>query len=811
MSAPQLPPGPSNGQLPQWPPATPAMPSDFAGGPGRLGDVGAEESVDWGRYVSALKRFKWLVLAVIIGGSSIGVFLARRTASEYTSTATVWAENGRSSRDNGGPIQLASDMDSYGWIQVLTSYSVLDSVVTTERLHIIPALKADSSILASLQLLPTYTPGRYILSVSPDGSQVTLAQGKGKGQTVQITGRGQPIGAALGFNWTPDVLRIGSGRSVVFWVSSIRSSSDALRGRLKATLTTDNGNFLRIELTGADPAETTHTLNAVLDRFVAVAMELSGHRLRQRTQILAQQLDSAASRLQKAESELEGFRARVITQPGENTPLASASGLSSTQPTVLSQFFQQRTEAETLKREREAIERLAKDPKFAPDAMLLVPSVRNAPDLMNALTELTAAETQRRQLLVKYTDAARPVQEVDTRIASLRTQTIPGLALQLADALKARETEIAGRIASATRELQAMPNRTINEQRLTREATSLAALYSDVQSRYQSSKLADASATPDVRVLDAASLPTQPSTNQAAKIMMMAIGASVALGLGLAIVLDRLDKRLRYATQVTSDLGLGILGVIPRLVKQRGGAIEATSASQVIEGFRSIRLGLAHAFAPGEPIIFTVSSPGPGDGKSFVCSNLASSFAEAGYSTVLIDGDIRRGELHRMFQANRQPGLTDYLTGSATLEQVVRPEVRPNLSVVPCGTRLFRGPELLGSGTMREFLAQMRSRFQVIIVDSPPLGAAIDPLALSTATGTLLLVLRSGASDRIVAEAKLKFADRLPVRLIGAVLNDVRSGDSAYSYYAYEYGYEVDVDEPAQIEAQASSPLHDGR
>jgi Mrp family chromosome partitioning ATPase len=100
--------------------------------------------------------------------------------------------------------------------------------------------------------------------------------------------------------------------------------------------------------------------------------------------------------------------------------------------------------------------------------------------------------------------------------------------------------------------------------------------------------------------------------------------------------------------------------------------------------------------APG-PIVFTVSSPGAGDGKSLISTNLALSFAESGYNTLLVDGDTRRGEIHRMFGADRRPGLLDYLSSAATADQILRTTTHRNMTLIPCGSRKHTGPELLGS------------------------------------------------------------------------------------------------------------------
>jgi tyrosine-protein kinase Etk/Wzc len=182
----------------------------------------------------------------------------------------------------------------------------------------------------------------------------------------------------------------------------------------------------------------------------------------------------------------------------------------------------------------------------------------------------------------------------------------------------------------------------------------------------------------------------------------------------------------------------------------------------------------------------TVTSPGPAEGKSFVSSNLALAFAEAGHRTLLIDGDLRRGELHRVLDAQRKPGLTDYLQGTIPRDEVIQTTRFDSLWFIGGGTRLHAAPELLSSPLLSQLLLSLRSAYDVILVDSPPMGAGVDPFVLGTATGNLLLVMRTGVTDREMAEAKLDMLDRLPVRVLGAILNDVqRSG--AYRYYGYDY------------------------
>lgn len=778
---------PTGSNVPQpWTNLSPApVADDDEGGP------------NWSRYVEAVKRYKWLILLVTLVGTGIGVIATRFVKPEYTAQATIWIE---SPPGENGPIRSAELLRSQSWVELLTTYTVLDSVIQKEKLYL-QREPGDSALFRGFRLAEKFRPGAYTLE--RDDRAFTLKTKEGV--VVQTGTLGDSVGSKIGFVWAPTPAEWDDRDEIAFTVLTPREASASIISALQADMA-ENGNFLRLIMTGTDPGRISATLNTLTEQFVSVAADLKKRKLVELARILDDQTETVGTQLREAEARLQGFKVQTITKPSEGTPIAA--GIELTQPTVVSRFFNQKVESEELRLQRQQImdvlER-AQSGSIGLDAFQGIPVAQQSADLKAALTELATAEAELRALRYRYTDEAKQVKDVQERVQTLRSTTIPAAARRLAGQLAIRERELNQQIAGASRELQQIPSRTITEQRLTREVASIAAIYTDLQARLQAAKLAEASAIPDVRILDPAVAPTRPSSNSAPQIILAGFGASLLLAVGLALLLDRLDKRFRYPEQVTHELGLSILGAIPQIRRIKDGKEDVEEAAQVVEAFRTVRLNLAHSYGAAGPVMVTISSPGPGDGKSLVSSNLALSFAEAGYKTVLVDGDIRRGELHRMFGAERVPGLIDYLTRSAGLDEIMRPSTHKNLTVVPCGTRRHHGPELLGSGAMTELMAALKTRHQVIIVDSPPLGAGIDPFVLGTATGNILVVLRSGETDRQMAEAKLKLLDRLPVRVLGAVLNDIQAS-GVYQYYHYVYGYTAD--EEARV---GSLPSRAGR
>src|SRR5207247_10864436 len=173
------------------------------------------------------------------------------------------------------------------------------------------------------------------------------------------------------------------------------------------------------------------------------------------------------------------------------------------------------------------------------------------------------------------------------------------------------------------------------------------------------------------------------------------------------------------------------------------------------EAMRPVRVKLQQASNGGNPLLLTVTSRGVGEGKSLVSANLALAFAYAGLRTIVIDGDIRRGALHRLLRGSRRPGLTDHLTGRAPLDKVLQPTPYKGLSFIGCGSRMHNSPELLSAATMVDLLAALRSRYDVVLVDTAPLAAGADPYTMAPLTTTLLTVLRARVADREPAQAKL--------------------------------------------------------
>ena len=756
---------------------------------------------DLARLLAAVYRRKWLVLAVTAAGVAAGWGASRMVSPQYMAQGTVWIETTERGQANTGPIRSAELLQSYAWVELLKSYAVLDHVVREERLFVEPASPADRAPLAGFALTERFRPGRYRLAVSRDGATWVLSTHEGA--EVERGRVGDPVGARAGFAWRPAKAVLPPEKIVSFTVNNPRDVALRLGEGLEPGMAED-GHFLRLSLSGSDPERIAQTLNATMDRFVAVAAQLKRAKLDELTGILEEQRQYAERSLHDAEAALEGFRVRTVTLPSDQgAPVAP--GIQLTQDPVFSSFFDLKVSREDLRRDRLALERVAREAaagRIGFDALAVVPAVQQNPELMQLLQERTTKRAELRALQQRYTDEHAPVRRLAADVAALEGTTIPAAVRQLGAQISAREGEMDGRIASASSELRQIPPRAIEEARLERRVQIAENLYGTLRQRYEEARLAAVSSLPDLRVLDRAAVPFAPVQDR--RMLIVALFTAGALGMALlaVVVLDRLDRRVRYPEQVTAGMGLPVLGTVPNAK----GGFAATGKAAVLlgESFRELRLSLVHAHGAAGPLLVSVTSPESGDGKTTVAACLARAFAGQGHRTVLVDADIRRGDLHRLLGCARSPGLTDCLAGRATLADVMRQPEGAGFAFLPSGTRMQGGPELLGSPVMQQLMTELRSRFSVVIVDTAPLGAGVDAYVMGTVTRNLLMVLRTGATDGALAEAKLGLLDRLPVRVLGAVLNAVPPS-RVYRYYSYLPGYAAEDEAPLPLAAGAGA------
>jgi succinoglycan biosynthesis transport protein ExoP len=765
--------------------------------------------LSWTRYLAALRRYKWLLALVIAAAIGVGIVAARLTKPVYVVHSTIWITPDTRQDERAAPIRGDQVMHAAAWAELLSSFAILDRVAKRMGLYFAPTTPADSILFRDFRTTDAFRPGVYDLNIDAQGRLYTLSLVKG--QRVETGVVGDSIGRTVGFLWAPSPALLGLGRTVRFNVVSPRTAALGIRSGLTSSLP-EGSNLLRVTMTGTNPQRLTAITRALVDEFVAAAADLKKRNLVEVSRTLDTQLQVTAKELHDAESALEAFRVRTITLPSETAPTtAAATGAAPRDPSatdgaatdpVATTFFAQQLTYDGARRQRAALERTmdaVRAGTLDASALSSVPAARTDPELQAALHLLVESEAKLAAARQEFTDAHPTVRALAAAVKELREQTIPHDVEALDTQLQMREADMQDQVETTARALRNVPVRSIEQERLRRNLATTENLYALLKMRSAEANLAEATAVADVSVLDAPVVPEAPTSNRAPFVIALSTIVGLVAAGGLAFLLDRYDPRFRYPEQASDEMGLDIIGAVPAIKTRELG--EQAGAMQLIEAFRTIRLGVSQAADPSGRVLLTVSSPNAGDGKSMICANLAQSFAEAGYRTLLIDGDIRRGELDKRFGVPRSPGLLDYVTGAATLEETLHQTSNDKLWIMARGTQQQRGPELLMSPVVPNLMTELQRRFETVIIDCSPLGAGIDPFVLGAATGNVLLVLRAGESNRKLAEAKLKLITRLPIRLLGVVLNDVEmAGD--FQYYAYSYSDQSEQTKIPALESQ---------
>lgn len=743
------------------------------------------EGISWRRYVSALVRQKWLIgLMLLLGlaGATTFWFLIE---PEYQAQVTLWIDQPTDPRDRG-PIRSSELLSSYAWVDLLQSAPVVAPVVRSEKLFVVPDNLADSVALKDFDIADQVWAGEYRISADAAGGRYVLATQDGN--VVEEGTVGDSVGRSLGFLWQPRSNVLSPGRRIDFTVISPTEAALRLAGDLSPNMQPP-GSFLTLSLRGKDPRRIARVVNAVAKEHVEVAEELKRKKADDLAAQLLQQRDRVYQELQAAEFAYQSFRVNTITLPSDQQVLM-APGLTTTTTPAINDFFNRQLRLDQLQQDQRRIQEALAGGEIRVEALELIPSVQQSSQLMGALNELNRLTAELRTLRYRYTEINPQVVEKRAEIDKVRQETIPQLAAAVVQGLQSEESTVAAEVDRASTELREIPQRTVQEERLRLNLDAAQSLYRDISGRYENARLAAASTVPDVRIWSEAATPQFPLPDERLRLMLVVLGGCLGLGIVGALLLDRMDPRVQYPEEVTAEMGLTILGAVPP-IKRLDGKRGEENTEHVVEAFRELRLNLLYAYGsagPG-PLVITISSPGSGDGKSLITANLGVAFAELGRKTLIIDGDTRRGDIHQLLGTQRKAGLTDYLAGEASRAEIIQRTDYESLDVIASGSRLTHAPELLGSVEMQELFADLRSQYGVILVDSPPLGAGSDAFMLGTLSGNMVLVLRTGTTNKELTMARLAPLNRLPVRIVGAILNDVQPG-GVYRYYSsYLPGY----------------------
>ncbi|HAQ58542.1 MAG TPA: sugar tyrosine-protein kinase, partial [Opitutae bacterium] len=294
---------------------------------------------------------------------------------------------------------------------------------------------------------------------------------------------------------------------------------------------------------------------------------------------------------------------------------------------------------------------------------------------------------------------------------------------------------------------------------------------------------------PNSRVIDEALPPLRHSSPNIVMNLAAGFFGGLAVGAGLIFVVAFLDDRVKSAFDIEGTVGLSMLGVVPRIKKldsnSKAQAVASNIDRHVTEAFRSIHSALKISEESKNAKVIVTTSTVPGEGKSFISSNLALTFANHGEKTLLLDGDLRLPNVARSLQLENDFGMLDHIEKEVALDEVIMKAVYPNLDVLPSGGKSKNPTQVLNSAKFEAMLADLRDRYDRIVIDSPPLAAVSDVLNLLPLADGVLYVIKFNTVKRKTAVVNVRRLWESNTPIFGAILNNISSTLASYYYSSY--------------------------
>ncbi len=328
---------------------------------------------------------------------------------------------------------------------------------------------------------------------------------------------------------------------------------------------------------------------------------------------------------------------------------------------------------------------------------------------------------------------------------------------------------------------------------LKRKVDTYNSLYEDFLKRAKELDVSKELTLSNIRVLDPAEEPRVPIKPNPRRDIPLAVMVGLAAGILLALFLEKIDSTLKTSDEVEFYIKLPFLGYIPSVASKgtKNKNVNLISFSEprarIAESFRNLKVSLLFSFPQDKPLrTIVITSSIPAEGKSFVASNLSTIFAQANEPTLLIDADMRKGNLHQVFGLKPKNGLSTLLTGMCSIEEAISTTSVPNLSMLSAGPYTPNPTELLGSERLPLILRELEKKYKRIIIDSTPILNVSEALILGDKCDGVVFVIRAGHTPiKYILEARKIMDTR--VKLIGALLNNTNMGQDRYYYYHYYY------------------------
>jgi len=558
--------------------------------------------------------------------------------------------------------------------------------------------------------------------------------------------------------------------------------------------------LVNISYDSSDREVAQQIVNAVAENYIGANLDRRFEGAGYARTFLEEKLATVKAQLEKSERDLVAYAQSqgIMNLSAGASPAAGAAETASTSLTA-SDLLAMNAALTTAKSQRIAAEQRWNQ---ARSSGMALPQVLGSPTVQALRGQQATLQAQYQQGLQTYkadypqmVSLKAQIDTIERQIAEEVATVRQSVQIEYQTALR-QEQELAGQVAALKGGVMDLRGRSIQYGILQREVDTNRSLYDGLLQRYKDIGVAGGIGANNISIVDRAQMPRSPHKPNLLNNLAVALGLGLLAGLAAAFALEHLDETIKLPEDIEGKLGLPLMGAIP--IIERGMSIEEAMAdprSALSEAYYSVRTALQFSTNDGVPRSLLVTSARPSEGKSTTATALARNFANLGMSVLLVDGDLRNPSLHRIMRSETATGISNYLTGSANLLDLVQATDQPNLAFIPCGPLPPNPAELLAGAKIRAMIAEAEAAFDLLVIDGPPvMGLADAPLLASAVAGTVM-VIEAGQTRQGLAKAALRRLGLGNARILGAILSkfNVRSAGYGYGYgYGYAYAYSYD-------------------
>ncbi len=698
---------------------------------------------------------------------------------------------------------------------VLTCLISIFSLVAIASLKMTPIYESSGSIeinkpdsgLVNFNNSPTFNVDYYdpteleseVMILQSDLLALQVIKELGLDRRAEFGGKTPALPSTL--DLAPDPLQADSARTSALL--------GAFRGNLKVTLS-PNTHIIKVSFRNPDKDLTATVVNTLMSTYTE-------NNFKSRFDSTMQASDWLSKQLVDLQMKVETSQEKLVRYQKEHEILGIDEKQNIT-TSKLDELNKALTAAESERMAKESVYRLVQsgDPETIASAASAIDNAGGGGQTASGLLETLRAKEadvkiQMAELSTQFGPAYPKVAQLNTQLKEIQAEILmethkvaAKIRGQYLAALQ-RENMLHDALEKQKQEANKLNESAIQYSILKRDLESYRQLYEGLMEKMKEAGVSAGLKSNNFRIVDYARAPTAPVEPNIPRNLGFAFVLGLTSGVGLAFLLEGLDNTVRTTEQAQMISGLPPLGMIPmgsRSARESGSSkrlVIATSKeavelvtqvrpqSQMAESYRALRTSLLLSNLGAPPKVIMITSALPQEGKTTTSINCAVVLAQKGIRVLLIDADLRRPSIHKTLGMGPRSGLSNVLTGSATLQQAItRSPVLPNLSILPAGTPPPNPAELLASTNMRDILEELRGQYDHIVIDTPPTLSVTDAVVLSPRADAIVLVIRSGQTTKHALRRSRDILTQVNAKVSGVLLNAVDLSSPDYYYY-YEY------------------------